>query len=413
MNIQQLIKDLCPKGLERHALGEVGYFFGGVTGKSKKDFENGNSKFITYMNVFSNPKLKIDVKETVFINEGEKQNTLQYGDVLFTTSSETAEESGMSSVLITETNEKLYLNSFCFGFRFNSLENINPNFYSYIFRSEDLRKQIVKCANGVTRFNISKERFAKITIPIPPISIQNRIVEILDHFTDLISNLNSELDLRRKQLEHYLDVYYGENEEDMNKIAKAKGIEIKQLLDLGTLTRGRRFVRDDIRTEGVPCIHYGDMYTTYGVAENTTITFLDEDKANKLRFAEPNDVVIVGAGENDWDIGVGLAWLGSEKVVVHDACYIYKHSMDPKFVAYYLRSNNYHLQIRKWVSSGKISAISDRDLGKAKLPHYPIDTQKTIVSALDKFTALISNIEEEIKLRQKQYEYYREQLLTF
>ena len=260
---------------------------------------------------------------------------------------------------------------------------------------------------------LNQENLKRIRIPLPPLSIQIRIVEILDHFTDIIANLKTELNLRRKQLAHYLDVYFGVNEEDMNKIAKAKGIEIKQLQDLGTLTRGRRFVRDDIRIEGVPCIHYGDMYTTYGIAENATITFLDEEKANKLRFAEPNDVVIVGAGENDWDIGVGLAWLGSDKVVVHDACYIYKHNMEPKFVAYYLRSNNYHLQIRKWVSSGKISAISDKDLGKAKLPHYPIDTQKSIVSALDKFTALISNIEEEIKLRQKQYEYYREQLLTF
>ncbi len=255
--------------------------------------------------------------------------------------------------------------------------------------------------------------YSNFTIPLPPLEIQTRIVEILDHFTNLTANLTAELNLRRKQFEHYLDAFFGENEETMESMVKEKNIEIKALQDLGTLTRGRRFVRDDIRTEGVPCIHYGDMYTTYGIAEQNTITFLDEEKANKLRFAEPNDIVIVGAGENDWDIGVGLAWFGKQKVVVHDACYIYKHNMNPKFVSYYLRSNNYHLQIRKWVSSGKISSISDKNLGKAKIPFYSANEQQSIVATLDKFTALIENIEKELALRQKQYEHYREQLLTF
>lgn len=261
--------------------------------------------------------------------------------------------------------------------------------------------------------NINANMIKSLQIPLPPLEIQNRIVEILDHFTNLTANLTAELNLRRKQFEHYLDVFFGENEDTMESLAKEKNIEIKALQDLGTLTRGRRFVRDDIRTEGVPCIHYGDMYTTYGIAEQNTITFLDEEKANKLRFAEPNDVVIVGAGENDWDIGVGLAWFGKQNVVVHDACYIYKHNLNPKFVSYYLRSNNYHLQIRKWVSSGKISAISDKNLGKAKIPFYAKEAQQSIVEKLDKFTALIENIEKELDLRQKQYEYYREQLLSF
>ncbi len=191
------------EGVEWKTLGEVGTFFNGVTGKSKKDFDNGNAKFISYMNVFSNPKLKIDVDDTIQINEGEKQNTLQYGDVIFTTSSETPDESGMSSVLTTHTDEKLYLNSFCFGFRFNNLEIISPDFYSYIFRSELLRNQIVKCANGVTRFNISKASFVKVKIPLPPLAIQTRIVEILDKFTALIENIEKELALRQKQYEYY------------------------------------------------------------------------------------------------------------------------------------------------------------------------------------------------------------------
>lgn len=292
-------------------------------------------------------------------------------------------------------------------------ELVSVNYAFYFLKSHSVNFQINSMIEEGARFRFTFEKWNKIQIPLPPLAIQTRIVEILDHFTNLTANLTAELNLRRKQFEHYLDAFFGENEETMESMVKEKNIEIKALQDLGTLTRGRRFVRDDIRTEGVPCIHYGDMYTTYGIAEQNTITFLDEEKANKLRFAEPNDIVIVGAGENDWDIGVGLAWFGKQKVVVHDACYIYKHNMNPKFVSYYLRSNNYHLQIRKWVSSGKISSISDKNLGKAKIPFYSANEQQSIVATLDKFTALIENIEKELALRQKQYEYYREQLLNF
>ena len=98
-------------------LEEVGTFYNGVTGKSKEDFVDGNAKFITYMNIFKNPSLRTDVEDTIRITEGECQNKIQYGDILFTTSSETPDECGMSSVLEVHTNESLYLNSFCFGIR--------------------------------------------------------------------------------------------------------------------------------------------------------------------------------------------------------------------------------------------------------------------------------------------------------
>ena len=112
--LDELINQLCPDGVEYKTLGELGDFLGGLTGKSKDDFKDGNAKFITYRNVYSNPALRLDVDERVLIHEGEKQRTLEYGDILFTGSSETPDECGLSSVLTTRTDEKLYLNSFCF-----------------------------------------------------------------------------------------------------------------------------------------------------------------------------------------------------------------------------------------------------------------------------------------------------------
>lgn len=185
----------------------MGAFYGGLTGKNKNDFSNGNAKFISYMNVFSNIATNFKVNDFVKIGESENQNTIQYGDILFTGSSESLEECGMSSVVNEEVKENVYLNSFCFGYRFHNSELFLPNFLKFLFRSEKIRKQIVKTANGVTRFNVSKKKMEKIQIPIPPIEEQERIAGILDKFDTLVNSISEglprEIELRRKQYEYY------------------------------------------------------------------------------------------------------------------------------------------------------------------------------------------------------------------
>lgn len=197
--LDKLIAENCPDGVPFRTLGEIGRFYGGLSGKSKEDFKDGNAKFITYMNVFSNISLRVDMPETVKISQNEKQNTIKYGDVLFTGSSETPDECGMSSVLTVHTDEKLYLNSFCFGYRFNDPNLVLPGFSKYLFRSEALRKQIKKTASGVTRFNVSKKKMERVVIPLPPLKVQSEIVRILDNFTEL----TAELTARQKQYEYY------------------------------------------------------------------------------------------------------------------------------------------------------------------------------------------------------------------
>lgn len=201
--LDELIKELCPDGVEFKALGELGKLYGGITGKSKDDFKDGNAKFITYMNVYSNPALKLDVDDKVKIGDNEKQRSLQYGDVIFTGSSETPDECGISSVVTTKTEEKLYLNSFCFFFRFDDLSIIDPDFAKHLFRSDNLRYQISKTANGVTRFNVSKKLMEKVVIPLPDLLIQREIVHILDSFTLLTAELTAELTARKQQYEFY------------------------------------------------------------------------------------------------------------------------------------------------------------------------------------------------------------------
>ena len=194
-------------GIQRRCLGEIGSFFGGISGKSKNDFINGNSKFITYKNVFSNLSTNLEIKDTVNINNGEQQRTLQIGDIIFTGSSEIIEECGMSSVITEQVKENLYLNSFCFFLRLNDLETLLPDFSKYLFRSKYVRKQIVKTASGVTRFNVSKVLMEKVEIIVPPIKVQEHIVSILDKFDALVNDISKglpkEIELRQKQYEYY------------------------------------------------------------------------------------------------------------------------------------------------------------------------------------------------------------------
>ena len=195
--------------VEWKKLGEVAELYSGLTGKNKHDFENGNALYIPYKNIFDNIEVHNEQLSKVAISDNEKQNVVKYGDVLFTGSSETPEEVGMSCAVTTHFDKYIYLNSFSFGLRFNHDIQIIPEFAKYLFRCDLLRKQIVKTASGVTRFNLSKSRFRNILIPLPPLSVQRDIVETLDKFdtlcTSISKGLPKEIELRRKQYEYYRD----------------------------------------------------------------------------------------------------------------------------------------------------------------------------------------------------------------
>lgn len=399
--------------MRRVRLKEIGTFYSGLSGKSKSDFSEGNALLVTYRNIFNNPVLNPAIKDTVVVGKDEKQNEVLWGDILITGSSETPADAGMSSVVLFIPEEKMYLNSFCFGFRLNDMNEVLPSYIGHLLRSTFIRAAISKTAFGVTRFNVNRMRFADIEIPLPPPNIQKEIVSILDSFTSLIDKMKQEVEMRKKQMEYYIDRFYGGDFDGMMRLADIPGNSVVQFSDLGPIIRGKRFVRDDIRTEGQPCIHYGDMYTYYGTKAVTAKTFLERDFSKKMRYAHKGDVVIVGAGENDYDIGVGLVWMGEEPAAVHDACYILKHHQIPMYISYYLRSNIYHQQLKKYVSSGKISSFSAEGLGKVYIPIQSEDKQRQIASILDTFETYISKLEKMIELRQKQYEYYREKLLTF
>ena len=179
-------------------LGEIGKTYNGLTGKSKEDFEDGNAKFIPYINVFSNEKVNIDKLGVVSVDESEKQNKVQYGDIFFTVSSETPDEVGMASVLL-EYIDDTYLNSFCFGYRLNDFETLNPIFASYILRGDRFRNYMMVLAQGSTRFNISKNEVMKLRIELPSLPEQKAIAEVLTTADNEIATHRKKLDALRLQ----------------------------------------------------------------------------------------------------------------------------------------------------------------------------------------------------------------------
>ena len=167
---------------EQRKLGDMGTTFTGLSGKTKEDFGHGEAKFVTYMNVFTNPVSDPDRTEAVEIDKS--QNSVQYGDVFFTTSSETPEEVGMSSVWLKNT-ENTYLNSFCFGYRPST--EIDPYYMAYMLRSDIVREKIIYLAQGISRYNISKNGVMQIEVPLPELREQKLLGKYFSDLDNLIT----------------------------------------------------------------------------------------------------------------------------------------------------------------------------------------------------------------------------------
>lgn len=180
-----------------YSLGNLGNTFTGLMGKTKDDFGNG-VPYITYMNIFKNSRIDINQVDYVIVKEDENQNSVRYGDIFFTTSSETAEEVGMSSVLLEEV-ERLYLNSFCFGFRLNNFKILLPQFAAYMLRSSNIRKQISILGQGATRYNLSKNQLMKLILKLPTIAEQKKITEVLYLADQEIETLQKKLDCLKQE----------------------------------------------------------------------------------------------------------------------------------------------------------------------------------------------------------------------
>ena len=167
---------------EQRKLGNCGTTYGGLSGKTKEDFGHGNARFVPYTNVFDNPLTDTKRLETVEIDSS--QNKVAYGDTFFTVSSETPDEVGMSSVWLSDQDD-VYLNSFCFGYRQDS--TFDPYYLAYMLRSSSIRSDLTLLAQGISRFNISKNKVMELSVPVPSAAEQKQIGQYFARLDSLIT----------------------------------------------------------------------------------------------------------------------------------------------------------------------------------------------------------------------------------
>lgn len=399
--LDDLIKELCPDGVPHKTLGEVASYSDTRVDASALD----EKSFVGVDNLLANQAGKIDAS---YLPNTSRLTGYEVDDLLLGN--------------IRPYLKKIWLATNTGGCSGDVLTirisdeyrgRLSPQFLYYLLSDDAFFAHNMKHAKGAKMPRGSKPEILKYRIPVPPVDVQSEIVRVLDLLQalggGLEAALGAELEARGRQYVHYRD--------SLLAFHRIEGVRWVQMGEVGEFTRGRRFTKDDVVEDGIPSIHYGEIYTNYGTATTSTVSCVRDDLAPQLRYARPGDVVIAAVGETVQDVGKAVAWLGTEEVAIHDDCFLYRSAIDPKFVAYYLQTFAFHSQKGKHVARAKVKRLSGASLSKVTIPVPPAEEQERIVAILDKFDPLVSDlsmsIRAELAARRKQYQYHRDRLLTF
>ena len=317
---------------------------------------------------------------------------------------------------------------------------IIPRYLYYFISNYDIKS----LSTDSTRPSLTQEALNRIVVQLPPLSLQNKIVEILDKFQAILSEskglLPKEIEERQKQYEYYreklltFDVESGTHarthliansyfiilKEAANVIGvNLYSIEWKTLGDIGRFENGSGMPKTMFKDDGeVGAIHYGHIYTKYNMFIDKPVVSISTKDAEKLKKVNKGDLVIARTSENIDDVMKTVAYLGEKTVVAGGHSTIFRHKENPKYLSYVLNGANYAIKQKNKMARGvKVIELSTADMEKIKIPLPSLRVQEYIVSILDKFDTLVNDIKsglpKEIEERQKQYEYYRERLLSF
>ena len=290
--------------------------------------------------------------------------------------------------------------------------------------------------------NLNADIVRALVLPVPPLEVQHEIVHILDSFTlltvELKTKLTAELTARKKQYEFYRD----------KLLSVKKDIPIVKLGDIATeFYRGSSIKRDEVTDTGIPCVRYGEIYTTYNTWFDKCVSYTKLDFVKSPKYFENGDILFAITGEsveniaksvvyighekclaggdiimavtseNVEDVCSCTAWLGDEDVAVSGHTAIISHNQNAKFLSYYFHSSDFFAQKKKLAHGTKVIEVTPNKLNDIIIMLPVIEKQERIVSILDRFDTLCNDLSAglpaEIEARQKQYEYYRDKLLSF
>ena len=295
---------------------------------------------------------------------------------------------------------KFWANDVCYSIL--PFESVNNKYLYYTLKSKQNYIYSIRNTDAVP-FSLPINTLYSIQIPLPHIKVQEEIVKILDSFTNLIDALNEELSLRQKQFEYYREKLLTFDDKSL----------LKPINEIGTLFRGNGLQKKDFVDEGVGCIHYGQIYTKLGFSLSKPLTYVTKETAKPLTKVRKGDLVIACTSENIEDVCKSVVWEGEEEIVTGGHACVLRHNENPRYIGYFFQTHQFFMQKKQYAYGAKVIDIKTEKLGEILIPVPSLAIQLSIVEKLDAFESLISSLKEEIALRQKQYEYYREKLLTF
>ena len=270
-------------------------------------------------------------------------------------------------------------------------EHALPGWIGLVFQSSGFQAEAAARAVGTTeRRRLHQEQFCDIPIPLPPLPVQRRIVDMVEHLDNQVDRLHAEAQAARELLRPLL----------VSLVENSEGVNWVPLGDVGDFVRGRRFTKRDYVPSGLGCIHYGQIHTHFGHLATASLTFLPQGLRSRLRIARPGDVVVAAASEDIAGLGKATVWMGDEDVAVHDDCFIFRHGLDPRFASFLFDSPWFHSQKRKYASGMKVSRILGDNLARIEVPVPSMETQRQVGDALSQLIAEAEALEaEEVALR--------------
>ncbi len=252
--------------------------------------------------------------------------------------------------------------------------------------------------------------FKTLKLPVPPLEVQREIVRVLDNFTLLTAELTAELTARKKQYEYYRDTLLIFEGQSVVPRVKLKDIA-------SCFYRGSGIKRDQITEDGIPCVRYGEIYTTYNTWFEKCVSHTKLEYIQSPKFFEYGDVLFVITGESVEDIAKSVAYLGYDKCLAGGDIVVMKHNQNPRYLAHVLATKNAREQKSKGKVKSKVVHSSVPSIEEIEIPLPSRNIQEKYANILDNFETICNDIYKgipaEIEARQKQYEYYRERLLTF
>ena len=266
-----------------------------------------------------------------------------------------------------------------------------------------------KCASGMGSLpQISLKVTEDFKVPVPPLPVQQEIVRILDSFTELTAELQAELQARKKQYEYYRDELLTSND----NIPRVK------LGDISTeIYRGSGIKRDQVTENGIPCVRYGEIYTTYDTSFSECVSHTNSEFVSNPKYFEHGDILFAITGESVEDIAKSVAYLGNEKCLAGGDIVVMKHHQNPRYLAHVLNTSIARAQKSKGKVKSKVVHSNVPSIKEIEIPLPSLDVQKRYADVLDNFDEICTNLNiglpAEIEARQKQYEFYRDSLLTF